>query len=146
MIILGLVLAASLGIVIFTAFPLRPVTIFAIVVVGLIAALFVTMTWWRVSADHRGFTTRGALGWPLKRIPLADIRTVQVVDVQPVRDFGGYGWRWIGGGQSGVVLRAGPGVEITSAQGKRFVVTVDDAETGAGVIAALLTQATKREA
>lgn len=144
LVLMGVLLVVG-GAAILTSFASSPseviapkVLIFAVVL--LTTALVVTNIWWRVSADHRGFTVRGYLGWPSKRIPLADIRTVQVVDVVPMRDFGGYGWRWAGGGRSGVILRTGPGIEVTASSGKRFVVTVDDAETGAGVIAALLKQ------
>lgn len=115
-----------------------PVTVLAV-----LAALAATNTWWRVSADRRGFLVQGILGWPRKLIPLADIRSVQVIDVNPTRDFGGWGWRWGGHGRSGVILRAGEAIEVSRATGKRFVVTVDDAATGAGVLAALLAQRTR---
>lgn len=138
--IVALAFVWAIGIVIFASFAAQSSVVFAIVILVFVAVLVVTTTWWRVSADRRGFTVRGALGWPVKRIPLEDIRTVQVVDVTPTRDFGGYGWRWTVDGRSGVILRAGSGIEVTASSGKRFVVTVDDAETGAGVIAAMLTQ------
>lgn len=115
-----------------------PVTVLAV-----LAALAATNTWWRVSADRRGFLVQGMLGWPRRLIPLGDIRTVQVIDVNPTRDFGGWGWRWGGGGRSGVILRAGEAIEVTHSSGKRFVVTVDGAATGAGVLAALLAQRTR---
>ncbi len=144
MAILGVVIALTAGIAIFAAMSSRPAAGVAIVALAVVAVSVVSMSLWRVSADHRGFIVRGAMGWPSKRILLADIRTVQVLDVHPMRDFGGYGWRWSGGGRSGVILRTGPGIEITSSRGKRFVVTVDDAETGAGVIAAVLKKQTSR--
>ena len=142
--IAGVSFAVAIGVAVFATVSSSSNSAIAVVVLVFVSALVATMAWWRVSADHRGFTVRGALGWPLKRIPLRDIRAVQVVDVHPTRDFGGYGWRWTGGGRSGVILRAGSGIEVTASSGKRFVVAVDDAETGAGVIAALLTQLTAR--
>lgn len=111
---------------------------FPVIVLAVMGTLLATNTWWRVSADRRGLLVLGALGWPRKLVPLDDIRSVQVVDVHPSRDFGGWGWRWGGNGRSGVILRAGEGIEVALAGGTRFVVTVDDAETGAGVLAALL--------
>ena len=137
-------LAFVVGILVFAFVTSPPVPVFAVVVLIITTLLVLTTVWWRVSTDRRGFIARGLMGWPVKRIPLEDIRTVQVIEVQPMRDFGGYGWRWTGGGRSGVILRTGPGIEITSSSGKRFVVTVDDAETGAGVIAALLKKQTSR--
>lgn len=107
------------------------------IIVG-VALLGATTFWFRVAADRRGLTVRGMLGWPRKRIALDDIRSVQVVAVNPVAEFGGWGWRWTVGGRSGIVLRVGEGIEVTQANGRRFVVTVDDAGTGAAVLAGLL--------
>lgn len=140
LLIVALAVAVALGAVVFASVESTTIPVFGFVVVGLVSALVVTNTWWRVSADRRGFTVRSIAGWPMKRIPLAEIRTVEIIDVDPPRDFGGYGWRWSGKGRSGVVLRRGEGIEVTAASGKRFVVTVDDAATGAGVLAALLKQ------
>lgn len=109
-----------------------------VTVLAFLAALAATNTWWRVSADRRGFLVQGVFGWPRKLIALDGIRSVQVIDVHPTRDFGGWGWRWGGNGRSGVILRAGEAIEVTQSNGKRFVVTVDDAATGAGVLAALV--------
>jgi len=108
------------------------------VFLALVAVLTLTTVWWRVSADHRGFMVKGLFGWPRKHIAVEDIRSAAVVDVNPTRDFGGWGWRWAGDGRSGIILRTGEGIEVTHTNGKRFVVTVDDAKTGAGVLAALL--------
>lgn len=144
LVIVGISLAVAIGVAVFALLASSTSSVIATIVVVFVTGLVVTNTWWRVSADHRGFSVRGALGWPSKRIPLQDIRTVQVVDVKPTRDFGGYGWRWTADARSGVILRAGSGIEVTASSGKRFVVTVDDAETGAGVIAALLTQRVAR--
>jgi hypothetical protein len=55
--------------------------------------------------------------------------------VNPLAEFGGWGWRWGADGRVGVVLRAGEGIQVTRTNGKRFVVTVDDAQTGASVLA-----------
>lgn len=144
LLIVGLSLAVATGAAILATIASSSSSLVAIIVLVFVSALVVTNTWWRVSADRRGLTVRGAMGWPFRRIALTDIRTVQVVEVQPTRDFGGYGWRWASGGRSGVILRAGSGVEVTATSGKRFVVTVDDAETGAAVIASLLSRQTSR--
>lgn len=96
-------------------------------------ALFTTM--WQVTADTRGLTVRSLLGWPRKHIPTDDIATVQVVQVNPSADFGGWGWRWAPGRRSGIIMRNGAAIEVTRRDGSRFVVTVDDAATGAGVLA-----------
>ncbi|GAA3741731.1 hypothetical protein GCM10022239_16700 [Leifsonia bigeumensis] len=143
LVVVALTLVVAIGAVVVAAFASRGSGAFAIVVLVLVAALVATNTWWRVSADHRGFIARGVFGWPRKRIPLDDIRSVQVVEVDPTRDFGGWGWRWGGQGRTGIILRAGEGIEVTTTPGKHFVVTVDDAATGAGVLAALIAQRTR---
>lgn len=135
-----LTLAVAIGAVVAATFASRGASVFGVVVLVLVVFLVVTNTWWRVSADHRGFIARGVFGWPRKRIPLDDIRSVQVVEVHPSRDFGGWGWRWAGQGRSGIILRAGKGIEVTQTSGKHFVVTVDDAAIGAGALAALIAQ------
>jgi hypothetical protein len=93
---------------------------------------------WRVTVDRRGLVVRSVLGWPRVSVPLDQVRDVEVVDVQPVADFGGWGWRYGPGGRSAIVLRGGAAIQVTRSNGKRFVVPVEDASTGAGVLAGLV--------
>jgi hypothetical protein len=102
-----------------------------------VAVLSVGMSFWRVRADRRGFVVRAALGWPRVTIPNDEITEVRVIEVNPTADFGGWGWRWAPGRRTGIVMRRGPGIEVTRADGRRLVVTVDDAEQGASVVATL---------
>jgi hypothetical protein len=76
-------------------------------------------------------------------IPLGDIREVNAVQVSPTAEFGGWGWRMDGTGRSGIIMRAGSAVQVTRASGKKFVVTVDDADTAASVLAALIGSRTR---
>ena len=140
LIIIVLVIVLVVATVVLSALGSTNSIVPSVVVAVTVAALAATNFWWRVSADHRGLIARGIFGWPRKRIPLESIRSVTVVDVNPTRDFGGWGWRWSGDGRSGVILRSGAGIEVTQTSGKRFVVTVDDATTGAGVLTALMAQ------
>lgn len=94
--------------------------------------------WWRVTVDRRGLRARSALGWPRVIIPAEDIRAVHAVTANPTADFGGWGWRMSVDGRTGIIMRAGSAIQVTRASGKRFVVTVDDAETAASVLAGLL--------
>jgi hypothetical protein len=103
---------------------------------GLVIVVSATM-WWRVTIDRRGLVVRSVLGWPRVSIPASEIRDVAIADVNPSADFGGWGWRAGSGGRSGIILRAGEAIEVTRANGKRFVVTVDDASTGAAVLAGI---------
>ncbi len=141
--VIAVVVAVAVVAAILVSLASRPAIVGAVIVLVFLALLAATNTWWRITADHRGLIARGVLGWPGKRIPLDDIRSVQVIEVDPTRDFGGWGWRWGGNGRTGIILRAGQAIEVTTTGGKRFAVTVDDAATGAGVLAALSAQRTR---
>lgn len=138
LLLLGVTVVLSTGAAIFTLIATSsgaPIAIGSLVLVVLAVS---GTSYWRVTADRRGLTVRSMLGWPRVRIPAEDIAAVQVVEVNPLGDFGGWGYRWAGGGRSGVVMRAGEAIEVTRRRsGKRFVVTVDDAQTGAAVLAAV---------
>lgn len=140
-VLIGSAIAAALLAVLITAISARQGLAFAAVALAAVVLLALCTTVWRVTADARGLLVRSALGWPRKRIRAADIAEVHVVQVNPSADFGGWGWRWAPGRRSGVVMRAGEAIEVTHRDGSRFVVTVDDAATGAGVLEALRTRA-----
>jgi hypothetical protein len=114
-----------------------------IAVLALVLLLALATAAWRVSADRRGLVVRSALGWPRIVIQAADIRQVSVVTINPPADFGGWGWRMDVAGRRGIIMRAGPAIQVTRASGQRFVVTVDDAETGASVLAAVVAARTR---
>ena len=100
-------------------------------------ALFVEV---RVIVDDDGLHVRtGPLAWPSVTIPIEEIEAATAIDVRP--------WRWGGWGYRGSlrlfsraawVVRAGPGVRLDLTRGRRFVVTVDDADAGAAAISARL--------
>ncbi|MEO6941681.1 MAG: DUF1648 domain-containing protein [Terrimesophilobacter sp.] len=140
MLVIGLVIVVALATVAASVLATPKWTLQGAITIAVVVVLAITNFWWRVSADRRGFLVKGLFGWPRKRIPLENISSVRVVDVHPTRDFGGWGWRWAGDGRSGVIMRPGPGIEVTQKNGKRFIVTVDDATTGAGVLVALVKQ------
>ncbi len=143
MILIGLVLVIGIGATVLVWVAGKEFWL-PIIVLAFVLVLAVTNTWWWIAVDERGFVVRGILGWPGTVIPLSDIRSVQVIEVNASRDFGGWGWRWGGHGRTGVILTSGKAIEVTRSGGKRFAVTVDDAETGAGVIAALLSRSATR--
>jgi hypothetical protein len=108
----------------------------------LIAAVALSMfTEVRVTVDERGLRARtGWLPWPSITVPLASIEAAAAIDVRP--------WRWGGWGYRGSlrvfrraawVVRAGPGIEVTLTGGRRFAVTVDDADAGVAALRARLT-------
>lgn len=108
-----------------------------VLVLALVALLSI-----RVIVDHRGVTVRSSVGWPRMTIPLDDIVSARVVQVRPIRDFGGYGFRFAlrgdAAGAKGFVLRKGEALLVQRAGGGLDLVTVDDATTGAGVVNGLI--------
>lgn len=92
----------------------------------------------RVTADRRGLTVRPALvARPRLRVPLDDITGATTRHVDPLADFGGWGYR-VRPGAGGVILRSGPALAVRRRDGREFVVTVADAETAAGLLNALV--------
>lgn len=112
--------------------------------VFILVAVAATLSF-RVRVTARGLQVRSLIGWPNTRIALADIAQVEVVDINPFGEFGGWGWRIGLDGRRGVVLRTGEGLQVTDLRGKVFVVTVDGAAEAAAVLEGLRrSAATKR--
>ncbi|WP_327149969.1 hypothetical protein [Nocardia sp. NBC_01329] len=129
------VVAVLMGVVLgFVAQPLIGVLL------ALTGVLLAHLALLRVVVDQRGLTVGiGPLGWPRWRLRPEDIAEVSAEDISPLQ-YGGYGIRLIPGATA-VVLRGGPGLVVTRRSGRRFVVSVDDADTGAGVLAGVVTRA-----
>lgn len=89
----------------------------------------------RVTVDSRGLTVALGPGLRARQIAARDIAAVDVVNVRPIAEFGGWGVRTGRGGVVGVVLRAGSALRVTTSDGRRFVVTVDDTATAAALLA-----------
>ncbi|OYN87957.1 DUF1648 domain-containing protein [Parenemella sanctibonifatiensis] len=100
----------------------------------LIALLVLMMTAFRVRFDAAGFQARSLVGWPRVQIPIDEIASVEVVEINPMGDFGGWGWRFNSTYGQGIVMRAGEALLVTRTNGKRITVTVDDATTAAGLL------------
>jgi hypothetical protein len=113
---------------------LLPVLLFALCALGIA---------WRVRVDANGIVVRSLpLGRPRTRIPAREIASVKAVRVEPLAEFGGWGWRWSPVGGFGVIARGGDAIQVERRDGRRFTVTVDDAETGAALLAAYAASAT----
>ncbi len=92
---------------------------------------------WRVRVEPSGLSVRSQpFGWPRTRIPVSDIASVETAHVEPLAEFGGWGWRWAPGRSFGVISGSGEAIEVTRHDGRRFTVTVPDAATGAALLAA----------
>lgn len=117
-------------------------TWWVLAVVTLAMVLLVgTMVVFRVRVNGHGLRVRSLLGWPNSRIPLERIEKVETVQLDPLREFGGWGWRLAVDGRRGVVLRAGEALQITRTDGRIFVVTVDGASVAAATLETLRTHA-----
>jgi len=95
---------------------------------------------WRVRVDSFGLVARSVLGLPVFRVPVTAVTGVRTVDVQALRDFGGWGLRF-GSLGWGVILRSGSAIAVDREGRSPFVITVDDADTGAALLAALAQRA-----
>ncbi|MEU1312724.1 hypothetical protein ABZ419_28055 [Streptomyces cinnamoneus] len=88
----------------------------------------------RVTADRHGITVTPSLApWPRLNVPLQRIAEAGHRTVDPLRDFGGWGYR-ARPGASGIVLRSGDAISARLTTGSEFVVTVDDAATAAALL------------
>lgn len=99
------------------------------------------MSVFRVRVNTDGLRARSLLGWPNNRIPLNRIAKVEIVQLDPFREFGGWGWRLATDGRRGIVLRTGEALQVTQSNGRVFVVTVDGASDAAAVLDTLRTHA-----
>jgi hypothetical protein len=94
----------------------------------------------RVRVTARGVTVNyGVLGLRLTRVPLRKIASAEAVGLTAFA-FGYRGSLWLLGAAA-VVLRRGPALRLTLRDGKTFLVTVDDAATGAALLNDLIAQA-----
>jgi len=107
---------------------------------ALLLLVYLAFGWIRVSVDARGLRIRyGLLPWPVTSVPLGDIRRVERIDLRPLQ-WGGWGYRGSRKAfrRAAVVLRGGDAIKLQLTDGSEFAVTVDDAATGAALLAGLL--------
>jgi hypothetical protein len=133
--IIALPIVLGVGITVLFAVLGIPVWFIALVALVLIAVM--TTLSWRVVVDQRGLTVTGLFGFPRFHVPQHDIVAAAVIEIVPLRDYGGWGIRTGRAGNWGVVTRAGEAIEVQRRSGANFVVTVDDAATGAGLLTSL---------
>jgi hypothetical protein len=114
----------------------------AVWVLTLVALLLIvvaaTTVSFHVRVDDGGLTVRSVAGIPRFRVPLGEIATAASVEVNAMGEFGGWGLRLGADRRFGIILRSGEAIEVARKNGKRLVVTVHDAATGAGLLEALV--------
>ncbi|MGC4862062.1 DUF1648 domain-containing protein [Micromonospora sp. DT41] len=105
-----------------------------LIVAALLVAVFVAMFAFTVRVDESGLLVRSSAGWPRTHVPLDEVLRASVVQVHPLREFGGWGWRVGRGGRVGIVLRTGEGLLVERTGDRSIVVTVPDAGTAAALL------------
>jgi hypothetical protein len=99
----------------------------------------------RVTVDAEALRVRSAvLPLPLRTIRTERIRAVEAAVIEPMH-WGGWGYRSLPG-HAAIVLRRTGGIVVTTREGSRFAVTVDDAGTGAAVLAGIVERARQHAA
>jgi hypothetical protein len=80
----------------------------------------------------------GVAGIFRRRIAWENVAKVELIMVRPT-EWGGWGYRWVPWRKgTAAVLRKGPGLKFDFANGKVFVVTIDDAENALAAIRRVL--------
>lgn len=99
----------------------------------LLTVAIMTTLWYRVRVDATGLTATSMLGLPVIRVRADEVERVEATHVAPYAEFGGWGIR-MAPGRFGIVLRTGDGIVVGRKSKRDFVVTVDDAVTGASLL------------
>jgi hypothetical protein len=129
--VVGAALVAGIAVLTRSAWP-------TLLVAATLAIVAVMMWRWTVTIDDRGVLARTVLPWPRTVVPLEEVEHADVTTVDPVRDFGGWGYRLGRGGRNGIVLRSGEALVVHRSGSRRLVVTVDDAQRGAALLNTLV--------
>ncbi|MFB7462010.1 hypothetical protein ACFCZ1_00660 [Streptomyces sp. NPDC056224] len=92
-----------------------------------------------VTVDSEAVEVRcGHVGLPRRKIRLAEVTSAEFIPRITPQQWGGWGYRWRPEKGTAVIVRRGEGLELRLGDGKRFTVTVDDAENAVRVIRAHL--------
>lgn len=110
---------------------------------AILALLLLGFSVFKVSVGQQGILVRGYLGFPKIRVPLDQVAQVDLVEVVPMQEWGGWGWRFRPGGQ-GIITRAGAAIQVLRTDGKVVVVTAEDSAVGGATLAALADRVSKQ--
>ncbi|MEY3697335.1 MAG: hypothetical protein RJA41_985 [Actinomycetota bacterium] len=107
----------------------------------LVIAFVAVMTFTKLNVEVRedGFYIRyGYWIYPVQKIDWQNVASVRTLHVEPVQ-WGGWGYRWVPWKKAtAAVMRRGPGLRFDFANGKVFVITIDDAQTALAAIRSVL--------
>lgn len=105
-----------------------------LIAIAAVALMFASV---QVTVSQRGVVVSlGWWGYPNWRVPLGTIGRAEVEQVNPMA-YGGWGYR-LRPGVRAVVVRGGDALKLVRSQRYDLVYTVDDAETGAGLLNAIV--------
>ena len=107
----------------------------------LVFAYLAVLTFTKLNVEVRedGFFIRyGYWIYPTQKIDWQTVASVRTLHVEPTL-WGGWGYRWVPWKKAtAAVMRRGPGLRFDFANGKIFVITIDDAETALAAIRSVL--------
>jgi hypothetical protein len=115
----------------------QPTATLLFILPALALVLAYACSYWTLTVDRRGLLLRGGLAWPTIRVPLDQIESARVIDVDPLADFGGWGLRWAPGA-TGIVVRRGDALEVARKGRRNLVVTLDRPAPGAELLNAFV--------
>ena len=95
---------------------------FIIVVVGTYFLVFEIPAFTKITAHSIQIKYRPWI-WNWKVFKWYDVKSVTAVEVNPLSDFGGWGFRFTLKGKRGVIMSNGPAVKIELKSGRVYVVT-----------------------
>jgi hypothetical protein len=99
--------------------------VYVLMVGVLVVLLAVLILFFRLETAVGGEELTVQFGWlPLfqKRIPLRDIDHAEVCSYRPIRDFGGWGWRYGRGGVQAFTVKGNSGVCLAMRDGTRYLI------------------------
>lgn len=111
--------------------------VFSLLLLVLTVAAMLAFSMFRVTVGESGLTVRSIVGVPRWRLPLEEVVEARVTKVNPLWEFGGWGYRVGTAGRTGFVVRSGEALEVERGNGTSWVVTVDDATEGAALLNSL---------
>ncbi|MDJ0393587.1 DUF1648 domain-containing protein [Rhodococcus sp. G-MC3] len=126
--VLFTILAAAAGLTCWLAESWWPVAIFLP-----LGVLPVSLMRYELVVDLEGIHVR-SLGMAAFDYSLVEVTGASVREVEPYKDFGGWGLRVKGRGNYAVATATGPAVFVTFANGQRLTITTGRAEQIAGVL------------
>jgi hypothetical protein len=110
----------------------------ALIPAVILAGVAVSMARWAVTIDERGLVASTVLSLFRVTIPLDEVEWAEVTQVNPVKDFGGWGYRLGRSGRAGILLRSGEALVVHRSGGRQLVITVDNAQRGAALLNTLV--------